>query len=123
MITTKASGATATPVAAVAELDYLKQLIQHTTTLNEAEKKYWLDLLPIMNTSQRDQLKSILENEQKQLNNLDTKYDRKLEQVAQKYLSRWDSEKAKAARVKRKAAEKTHEEEAEKKAEQLLGKW
>lgn len=105
------------------ELEALKKLIAETPALNEAEKAYWLDLLPSMNRSQIDQLKNILETEKKNLEDIDKKYDKKLEAVAQKYLSRWDSEKAKSARLKRRKEEKTHEEEAGKKAEELLKQW
>lgn len=104
-------------------LEQIKDLLRTTTVLNEAEKKYWNDLLPTMNESQLNQLKSILETEQKNMQAIDQKYDKKLENVAQKYLSRWDSEKTRAARSARQQEEQKHREGEHAQAEQLLGQW
>lgn len=102
------------------DLEEIRELIKSTNALNRAEKKYWLDLLPSMSDKQLQQLRNILETEQKNLEEIDKKYDKKLEGVAKKYLKRWDSEKAIAARVKRKKTEKAHKQAAESKAEGLL---
>ena len=103
--------------------EQIKGLINSTTVLNEAEKKYWLDLLPTMNEEQLNQLKGILESEQKKMQDIDKKYDQQMEDVAQKYLNRWDAEKTKAARATRHQEEQKHREEAHSKADELLGSW
>ena len=113
---------TSTPTLSPAA-EQIRQLIAATTSLNEVEKKYWLDLLPTMNEGQLTQLRSILKSEQKNMQAIDQKYGKKLEDVAQKYLNRWDSEKTRAARTAREQEEQKHREEEQSKAEELLGKW
>lgn len=112
------------PIAATnTPTEQIRLMINETTVLNEAEKKYWLDLLPTMNEGQLAQLKNILETEQKNMREIDKKYDKKLEGVAQKYLSRWDSEKVKAAKLSREQEENKHAETEHAKAAQLLSNW
>ena len=98
----------------------LKKLIESTDVLSEPERKYWLDLLPTMSPAQMQQLRSILESEKKNLDEIDRKYDDQLEKIAQKYLSKWDSEKSKSTRLKRQKEEKKEEESSSAKAEELL---
>jgi wobble nucleotide-excising tRNase len=104
-------------------LENIKQLIAVATALNPAEKQYWLDLLPTMNPAQLAQLKGILVTEQKTINDIDRKYDQKLEGVAQKYLSRWDTEKVREVRLKRAKEEEAHQTESHGEAEALLKNW
>ncbi len=101
-------------------LQPLRDLILATDVLNAAEKQYWMDLLPTMNDAQKTQLETILKNQQKNMEEINKKYDDKLEKVAQKYLSSWDSEKSKTARLKRRKEEGVEEKESGKKAEDLL---
>ncbi|MDZ4217361.1 MAG: hypothetical protein U1C97_03550 [Candidatus Gracilibacteria bacterium] len=108
---------------AFAAQDELKQLISTSNALNEAEKKYWLDLLATMNEGLLEQLKGILVSEQKNLEEIDRKYDHKLEEVAQKTLNRWDSEKAQVARLQRTQVEAGEQQKAEQDAEALLKQW
>ena len=101
----------------------LKQLIQSSQVLNEGEKHYWIDLLPTMNKSQQEQLKSILASEQEKMEKIDEKYDKKLQEVSEKYISRWDAEKITAARQLRQAEEESHQSVSEEQAEELLQNW
>jgi len=112
-----------TPATTAPDLESMKQLINAATALNPAEKQYWLDLLPNMNEAQIQQLKGILESEQKNLDAIDHKYDQKLENVAEKYLSKWDSEKGKVERLKKLEEEKKVQTESEATAEALLKSW
>ncbi len=101
----------------------LRQLILATDVLNAAEKQYWMDLLPTMNDAQKAQLETILTTQQKNMEEINKKYDDKLEKVAEKYLNTWDSEKAKNARLKRRKEEKVDERESSVKAEEALKDW
>lgn len=112
----------ASAVSAV-ELAQLKKLVEKTSALRDDERQYWLQLLPSMNTEQVNQLKGILETEQQNMQAIDQKYDQQLSQVGDKYLKRWDGEKARSQRIERREEEKSHLEEAEKKAEELLENW
>ena len=98
----------------------IKALIDATDTLNESEKEYWLNLLPTMNEGQIEQLRGILETEQENMEEINKKYDQKLEEVSGKYLKRWDHEKAQEARLKMKAEEASLKASDERKAEELL---
>lgn len=111
--------------AAVAsdEKAMLEELIQSTNALRDDERQYWLDLLPNMNSDQMTQLKGILLSEQENVEQIDQKYDEKLQGVGEKYLNKWDSEKSRSERLQRQAQEKEQSEEAEKKAEELLQNW
>lgn len=103
--------------------DELRKIIETTDILNEAERKYWLDLLPTMSPAQIKQLMEILQTEKKSLEDIEKKYDSQLQKIAQKYMSKWDSEKARATRLKRKEHEEKESGEAQKKAEEILKKW
>ena len=98
-------------------------LIQQTDTLNPAEKEYWINLVPQMDAAQLDQLKGILQTEQKHLEEIDQKYDGKLEAVSQKYLNQWDAQKTREERFKRQQEEEASQESAHEEAEKLLEQW
>lgn len=101
----------------------IKLLIEQTSTLNDAEKQYWLNLLPTMNEGQLNQLRGILQTEQKNLEEIDQKYDQKLEDVASKYLNQWDDKKAQEERSQRQEQEKALRTEDVERAENLLEGW
>ena len=101
----------------------LQKLIMTTNALREDERQYWLDLVPNMSSDQMAQLRDILQTEQENVEEIDQKYDQKLRGVGEKYLNRWDSEKARADRIQRKAEEEETLEASEKKAEELLENW
>lgn len=111
------------PAMALPVADDIRRLLGSTTVLNQAERQYWLDLLPTMNEAQLQQLKGILEKEQQKIVQIDQKYDQQLGAVAQKYLSRWDAEKTRAARVERQQQERQHAEKSAQQAEELLQQW
>lgn len=98
----------------------IKTLLTETGALNELEKQYWLDLLPTMNARQMKELKEILESEKKSSDEAEKRESADLEKAGQKFLSRWDSEKARLKREKRVQEEKEQEKETEEKAEKLL---
>ncbi|MGE3278820.1 MAG: hypothetical protein AB7J40_03420 [Candidatus Altimarinota bacterium] len=114
------SDQTPPPVTQATLSEDIRRLIEGSTVLTEAEKKYWTDLLPTMKEDQLQQLQTILITEQQKMQDIDQKYDKKLEDVAQKYLNRWDSEKSRAARTARQQEEQQHREEEHSRAEDLL---
>lgn len=52
----------------------LLELILSSESMNDEERQYWIDILPVMTTDQIDQLKEILQNEREQLASIDAKY-------------------------------------------------
>lgn len=49
-------------------------LIEHSESMNDEERQYWIDLLPIMTPEQVKQLELILKNERDQLAAIDQKF-------------------------------------------------
>jgi hypothetical protein len=49
-------------------------MIQESKSMNQEERQYWVDVLPIMTEEQIDNLRSILVNEKKQIEEVNTKY-------------------------------------------------
>jgi hypothetical protein len=112
------------PVAASGtDVETIRGLIQSSTVLRDDEREYWLGLLPQMNETQLVQLKGILVGQQSQIQQIDQKYDQKLQAVGEKTLQRWDGEKVRAKRLKRESEEQGHQEESHEEAEALLGSW
>ena len=52
----------------------LVELIVQSESMNDEERQYWVNILPIMTPDQVQNLRDILENEKKQLADIDKKY-------------------------------------------------
>ena len=52
----------------------LIELIIHSESMNDEERQYWVDILPVMTPDQIAQLRTILTNERDQLAAIDAKY-------------------------------------------------
>lgn len=52
----------------------LIELILRSESMNDEERQYWIDILPVMTAEQLDQLRTILINERDQLAAIDAKY-------------------------------------------------
>lgn len=59
----------------------LVDMIMATESMNDEERQYWLDLLPIMNPEQVQNLYDILDNERKKLAEIDSYYSQKVEDI------------------------------------------
>jgi Spy/CpxP family protein refolding chaperone len=59
----------------------LVQMIMGTESMNDEERQYWMDLLPIMNAEQIENLHDILDNERKKLAEIDSYYSQKVEDI------------------------------------------
>lgn len=59
----------------------LVDMIMDTESMNNEERQYWLDLLPIMNPEQVKNLYDILDNERKKLAEIDSYYSQKVEDI------------------------------------------
>lgn len=101
-------------------------LILSTESMNDDERQYWFQILPIMTDEQVTKLREILTNEKKQLEKLDTNYEQEIKRINSKHVTEWKDFEAKEKRKKLKAAErksakeeKTHEEELLKKLQEL----
>ncbi|MGL5830747.1 MAG: hypothetical protein ACRCZE_01215 [Candidatus Altimarinota bacterium] len=100
----------------------LVELIKSTESMDDQEREYWFQILPIMNKDQIDKLKNILNTEKDQLAALDQEYEQELNRLNEKHLLEWkefeSKEKTKAIR-EAEAANEVSEKQME---EDLLSK-
>jgi hypothetical protein len=100
----------------------LVDLIVHSESMNVEERQYWINILPIMTPEQVQNLRDILDNEKKQLADIDKKYGDQIGSASEKELI----EKTEASIVERREARSEKEEEHERKedvqTEELLNK-
>lgn len=87
----------------------LVDLILHTESMKDEERKYWFQLLPIMSEEQVTKLQGILQNEKDQLKELDHKYENEVAKLNEKH-GNWDPEKFKAKRKRLEQRESANEE-------------
>jgi hypothetical protein len=92
----------------------LEKLIKDTESMNEDERNYWFQILPIMTDDQIGKFRNILVNEKAQLKRLDTEYEDEINRLNQKHMIEWKEFETKE---KRKALQTA--EEAANKAEQV----
>ena len=96
------------------------ELIQHSESMNDEERQYWINILPIMTPDQIENLKGILDNEKKQLAAIDKKYSKQIEQMGQEELIRRTEMERRGLRSERETKESKHDLEDEAHAEDLL---
>lgn len=95
-------------------------LIIQTESMNESERDYWYQILPIMTEEQIRKFRGILVNERNQLQKLDQEYDNKMKQLNEKHIQEWDSFAAKKKRDALHQQERAQEEEEKAKEAELL---
>lgn len=92
----------------------LPQLIETTESMNQEERDYWYQILPIMTDEQISKFREILVSEKKQLAQIDREYEEELTRLNEKHMIEWkefeSKEKREALAGKEKKAE--HEEKA-----------
>lgn len=59
----------------------LIKLIYETESMNEEEREYWLQIMPIMSEEQIVKFRDILVNEKEQLSKLDKEYDQEMQRI------------------------------------------
>jgi len=57
-------------------------LLQGSESMNNEERQYWINILPIMTPEQLKNLQEILSSEKKQLAAIDAKYSKEMSQVS-----------------------------------------
>ncbi len=119
-----AAGAAATsvviPDAVRAQFGELIELILKSESMNNEERQYWVNILPVMTPEQVQNLRDILENEKKQLAAIDQKYSKDMNSVDQKQFVAQVDEERKRRLAERAAAEQSAKQTEDKTAEDLL---
>ncbi len=124
---TAASGKTySVPEMVRTKFPDLVQLIKETESMNDEEREYWFQIMPIMTEEQIKKFRDILVNEKDQLSKLDKEYEEELNKLNEKHMIEWKEfetkEKRKAlnqAEQKSKAEEQATEEDLLKRLSQV----
>ncbi len=99
----------------------LVPLILETESMNDDERQYWFQILPIMTEDQVKKLREILANEKNQLAEIDKQYNREVKQINEQHVAEWKEFEKKDKRDQLIEKEKKTEEEEAKAQEELLG--
>ncbi len=98
----------------------LVKLVLATESMNDEEREYWFQILPIMTDEQVQNLRDILVNEKQQLAQLDQEYEQELNRLNEKHMVEWKEFEAKEKRRSLEAAEQAEEEKESAAEEELL---
>lgn len=97
-------------------------LIKTTESMDDQERQYWFQIMPIMTAEQVDKFRNILVTEKNQLSELDKEYEDELNRLNEKHLLEWKEfeTKEKSRTIKEAEAKSTAEEKQQE--EDLLAK-
>jgi hypothetical protein len=95
-------------------------LVEGSESMNQEERQYWINILPIMTPEQVQNLRDILDNEKKQLAAIDAKYQSEMEKIGSPQSIKETEEERKRRREERTTKESAHKEQEDKAAEDLL---
>lgn len=98
----------------------LVKMTEASSSMDDKEKQYWIDVLPIMTDDQIDNLREILNNEKKQINEVNSKYNKEVEGATKKAVNQFNSEEYKEKKRIRAEAERLEEEGESSVEEDLL---
>jgi hypothetical protein len=102
------------PADTQAKFGELIALIKASESMNDEERQYWINLLPVMTPEQVANLNEILINERTQLAAIDEKYGKDAQSPAPQSLQKMEEDR------KKKKAQRTSAEESDKQKESLL---
>lgn len=97
-------------------------LILQTESMDDKEREYWFQILPIMTPEQVSKFRKILINEKEQLAKLDAEYEESLKKINDKHLSEWKAFEAKQKLEEIEKAEKKAQSKEKNLEEELLDK-
>ncbi len=98
----------------------LIKLIYETESMNQEEREYWMQIMPIMTEEQIKKFRDILINEKQQLQKLDREYEQEMSRINNKKAPEIDETKLKQKLQEIKEKEKADEQTDKAKEEELL---
>ena len=108
------------PADTQAKFGPLIELIQASESMNDEERQYWINILPVMTAEQLKSLQDILDNERTQLAAIDAKYNKELSAIGeQKMLEQIEADRKKRL-DKRKKTQAQEKEDQQKQGDALL---
>jgi hypothetical protein len=108
------------PADVRAKFGELVDLIVASESMNDDERRYWIDILPVMNDDQVSKLRDILARERDQLAAIDAKYAKDMTQIADAQSVKAIGEERKQRHQTRAAGEAEVRAKEEQTAEGLL---
>jgi hypothetical protein len=100
----------------------LIELVKTTESMDDQERQYWLQIMPIMTPDQVEKFRSILITEKQQLADLDKEYEDELNRLNEKHLLEWKEFESKEKSKAIKEAEAKSDVEEKQQEEELLAK-
>lgn len=100
----------------------LIKLIFETESMDEDEREYWLQIMPIMTEEQIRKFREILVNEKDQLEKLDKEYDSEMSKLEDKHKTALSDEEIKKRREDLRKKESAAEQQEAREEEELLKK-
>lgn len=98
----------------------LVDLVLRSESMNDEERQYWLNILPIMTPEQVQNLRDILTNERQQLAAIDAKYGQQIDSIGQEEFVRRVDEERRRKQAQRTVAETEARASEGQSAEDLL---
>lgn len=108
------------PEETTADFPELVSMIKDSRSMDDEERQYWVDVLPIMADDQIENLLDILENEKKQIDDANKSYQEGVQSATKEAVSTFDAEAYNEKKRIRLEAENTHESEEREREEALL---
>ena len=108
--TTGSSSSLFVPLTLKQKFPEIIDLILRSESMNDEERQYWIDILPVMTPEQTAQLKTILVQEREQLAAIDAKYSKDIAGQKPPEKSSEEIGQARRERVKERST-KEHESE------------
>lgn len=103
-----------------AKFGEIVELILGSESMNDEERQYWINILPVMTPEQIQNLRDILENEKKQLKAIDEKYAKELDQAGQSQLVKKMADERMQRKQQREQSESAHAAKEQQEADNLL---
>lgn len=98
----------------------LIDLIKGTESMDDDERDYWLQILPIMTEEQISKFRDILVTEKQQLQRLDSEYEEELSKLNEKHMIEWKEFESKEQKAELEKKEQAAEQEEKESEEELL---
>lgn len=100
----------------------LIDLILTSESMDDEERQYWINILPVMTSEQRENLRGILKSEREQLAAIDAKYQKEVSKLSSAEEIATMGQKRQESRVKRHQTEGKAEQEEAETEEEILKK-
>lgn len=100
----------------------LIELVKTTESMDDQEREYWFQIMPIMTPEQIEKFRNILITEKQQLSDLDKEYEDELNHLNEKHLLEWKEFETKEKSKAIKQAEQANSVSEKQMEEDLLAK-